>query len=312
MLRLAQALGGTEGPTLPGTRAQGGFVDPQQIAIPQDVLAEDTPVLERDAQTLGTGPGGRTVTFSQTLANRIQRENAVAGGELEEELGAPARGRDAAALQNRRDTITALIGAGLLTDADGNKVTLENLPPDFDPADIANIIGRQESGRQARATAQTPRAGTTPNRDPERVVRSDRFTDDLEREVGRRFDEAQKEFEDLSNPLNFQARAGRSAEELEGLTAPDRGEIEQAVLQDFRRTRPQDREFIDERGARGGSTPPPGGSPPPGGDGLSPDDLTFFRDQVDDIEDDAEKIRVLVGTGGLTQEQAQAVVGSGG
>ncbi len=295
-LRLQSALQG-EAPVI-----RGPFPDMEMI-IPPDVLDPSTPVLPEDFVSVGRGPGGGFVTFSETMRRAMEEDERTAEA-------APGLARDEASLEASRNTIRALIAAGLLTNAAGEVIELADLPDNFDPDTIGDIIGRQEGGRQARLTRVSPTAPRAPTaRDPERVTREARFTDDFEAQVRRELGDANDAFEELSDPENFRFRAQfETAEAREAaieLERPDENAIRRSILENFRLSRPaNEREFIDERLRRlgvGGEDPPPG-DPAAGIDQAADQALA---DAVADAPDPSQELIEL----GIDEVRAARILG---
>jgi len=226
----AGADGVAQAPTLPGTRGQGGFVDPQQIALPEDVLPAGTP---QDVQLIG-GPdqAGGQLTFSQTTGDVMRRRRLQEEAEFEETL--PEARRAAGDRARTEESVEALLGLGALTDPR----TDEPIPPGTitDPELAADLIEQERAARfsQSRgvAVAGTPRPrapGTGTSRTPEQI--------EFGQARGRILSNFQSELDDERRAITAnESTAQRLQREIAGDPAPepDRAAVLERVIRQSR------------------------------------------------------------------------------
>ena len=189
-----------------------------------------------------------------------------------------------------------MVGAGLLTDAAGNRVELSSLPDNFDPEAISDIIGRQETGRQRilNTTAERPpRAAAPPN--PNAVTPEARFQDDLRAQLSRAVNAERSRLATAAenDPNRFNP-------DFQPQLEPDAQAVERTVLEAMRRTGSQEEiSFIDARLAQLG-----GGGGGGGGGGANPEADQALADAISDADDPAQELQDL----GVTGERAARVL----
>lgn len=244
----------------------------QEMIIPEDVLARDTPVIAPDAEIVGRAPGGGFVTVSEVMRRAAEdrdfASDAARRSQAAEAAGAPERARvDARTereLESERTTIRFLISQGMLKRDDGTTVTLEDLEelgPDFDPGAIENIMGRRTSARGS--TLDRDDQGLTPaqveaqRRAAQAARRS--FQTQFRSAVTRATSAEQGRVDD-ANENAF----GRFEDDFEPEVV-DAAAVEASVLESMRRNASEEElVFLNEMEAqRGGTTPPPVVAPPP-------------------------------------------------
>jgi len=296
--------GGGMIPAIPGRAigAQLPGIGPQQVNRDPENRAIEQP---DDFQDLGEFRGQR-VTVSAAQRRAIERsqgdEDAADVTRRAEAAGAPGRARTENELEIARDTVRSMVGAGLLTDARGNRIELADLPDNFDPEAILSIIGRQETARGAQVTrAVTPGAAprqATPAQ-PGAVERG--FQDDLRTQIraATAAERTRLTNEARNAPQNF-----ANPDAPPPNTEPDAVEIERQVLAQMRRLgSAEEIPFIDARIAQldGGSAPPPGGGGGGGADAAADQSLA---DAISDADDPAQELQEL----GVTGERAARVL----
>ena len=230
---LAQALGadprtgGFRAPTLPGTRDEGGFIDPQQVDIPEDVLPAGTP---GDVEIVGQR-GGRTLTRSQTVGDIMRRRRLSEEAEFEETL--PAARRERRDEAETRESVENLLGLGALTDPE----TDEPIPPGTitDPDLAADLIEQERAARFSRrrgvdvAATPRPRTGGSGGRSPEDIA--------FGQARGRILSNFQQELDDERRQLTAnESTSQRLQREISGDPAPepDRAAVLERVIRQSR------------------------------------------------------------------------------